>query len=62
MRDYAEFYCKQDVNVLRLGFNEFRNGLLKISIVIIMILFPFLPSLIKYSISVFITLTKTFIN
>ncbi len=26
---YAEFYWKQDVNILRLGFNEFRNGFIK---------------------------------
>lgn len=29
MWSYAEFYCKQDVNILRLGFNEFRNGFIK---------------------------------
>ena len=29
MRVYAEFYCEQDVNVLRVGFNEFRNSTLQ---------------------------------
>ena len=29
MRKYAEFYCEQDVNVLRLGYNEFRDATLQ---------------------------------
>ena len=29
MYKYCEFYCKQDVNILRLGFNKFREGFLK---------------------------------
>ncbi len=29
MWKYASFYCQQDVNILRLGFNEFRNGFIK---------------------------------
>lgn len=29
MYKYCEFYCKQDVNILRLGFNAFREGFLK---------------------------------
>ena len=29
MWKYAEFYCQQDVRILRLGFNEFRKGFLK---------------------------------
>ena len=29
MRDYAIFYCKQDVNILRKGFEWFRNSLIK---------------------------------
>ena len=29
MRDYAVFYCKQDVNILREGFEWFRQSLLK---------------------------------
>lgn len=29
MMAYAEFYCKQDVNILRLGFNAFRDGFIK---------------------------------
>ena len=29
MWKYASFYCQQDVRILRLGFNEFRNGFIK---------------------------------
>ncbi len=29
MWKYCSFYCQQDVNILRLGFNEFRNGFIK---------------------------------
>ena len=29
MWKYASFYCQQDVNILRLGCNEFRNGFIK---------------------------------
>ena len=29
MWKYCSFYCKQDVNILRIGFNEFRNGFKK---------------------------------
>ena len=29
MYKYAEFYCKQDVNILRLGFIKFREGFIK---------------------------------
>ena len=29
MYKYCEFYCEQDVNILRLGFNAFREGFLK---------------------------------
>ena len=29
MWKYASFYCQQDVNILRLGFNEFRNGFIQ---------------------------------
>lgn len=29
MWKYASFYCQQDVNILRLGFNEFRKGFIK---------------------------------
>ena len=29
MWNYAKFYCEQDVNILRIGFNAFRNGFIK---------------------------------
>ena len=29
MWKYASFYCKQDVRILRLGFNAFRDGFIK---------------------------------
>ena len=29
MKHYAEFYCQQDVNVLRVGYNEFRRATLE---------------------------------
>ena len=29
MSKYASFYCQQDVNILRLGFNAFRQGFIK---------------------------------
>ena len=29
MWKYASFYCQQDVNILRLGFNKFREGFIK---------------------------------
>lgn len=28
MWKYCEFYCEQDVNILRIGFNKFRNDLM----------------------------------
>ena len=29
MWKYAEFYCQQDVNILRIGFNKLREGFIK---------------------------------